>query len=78
VFDQLVRVQIPNFNDSAGKWLRIRFVLHKVRPDGSTDAVAVYESVDGQDIGADTQVFNSTIGGLLKVAGGMAGFFQQT
>lgn len=78
VFDQLVRVQIPNFNDSAGKWLRIRFVLHKVRPDGSTDAVAVYESVDGQDIGTDTQVFNSTIGGLLKVAGGMVGFFQQT
>lgn len=78
VFDQLVRIQFPNFDGSSGNYLRLRFVLHKVAPDGSTDPMNVYESVDGQEIGADTQVINSTIGGLLKVAGGVAGFFQQT
>lgn len=75
-FDQLMRIELTGFDDSNGKYVKLRMVQFKVLPDGTTSG-SIYSPANGNWCGADGELVNGTVGGLFKLTGDLSAFFKQ-
>lgn len=75
-FEQLLRFEFPNFDDTLGNYLKIRLTIYKVGPDGSTTGT-LYIPANGKWCGAEGELTNGMTGGLFKLSGELSAFFKQ-